>query len=148
MSAILIGLFTGMILSGSLFVLPEYLRNISTHTYSATQAGQIICVYALTAAAVRPLMVPLIAHLGQRKTIIGALSVLIASMLLFQHYLTRDTPAVYYIPPLVLYALCLSPLLPAVGSGTVAQIAQEKLLDGVSLYMTFRQFGASSASRS
>jgi DHA2 family multidrug resistance protein len=25
----------------------------------------------------------------------------------------------------------------------VAQIAQEKLLDGVSLYMTFRQFGAS-----
>src|SRR5208282_2192966 len=41
------------------------------------------------------------------------------------------------------YALCLSPLLPAVGSGTVAQIAQDKLLDGVSLYMTFRQFGAS-----
>jgi DHA2 family multidrug resistance protein len=45
--------------------------------------------------------------------------------------------------PLVLYGLCLSPLLPAVGSGTVAQIAQDKLLDGVSLYMTFRQFGAS-----
>jgi DHA2 family multidrug resistance protein len=143
MSAILIGLFTGMILSGSLFVLPEYLRNISAHTYSATQTGQIICVYALTAAAVRPLMVPLIAHVGQRKTIVGALSVLIASMLLFQHYLTRDTPAAYYILPLMLYGLCLSPLLPAVGSGTVAQIAQEKLLDGVSLYMTFRQFGAS-----
>ena len=86
MSAILIGLFTGMILSGSLFVLPEFLRNISAHTYSATQTGQIICVYALTAAAVRPLMVPLIAHLGQRKTIVVALSVLIASMLLFQHY--------------------------------------------------------------
>ena len=143
MSAILIGLFTGMILSGSLFVLPEYLRNISAHTYSATQTGQIICVYALTAAAVRPLMVPLIAHLGQRKTIVGALSLLVASMLLFQHYLTRDTAAVYYILPLVLYGLCLSPLLPAVGSGTVAQIAQDKLLDGVSLYMTFRQFGAS-----
>lgn len=143
MSAILIGLFTGMILSGSLFVLPEYLRNISAHTYSATQTGQIICVYALTAAAVRPLMVPLIAHLGQRKTIIGALSMLIVSMLLFQHYLTRDTPTAYYILPLVLYGLCLSPLLPAIGSGTVAQIAQDKLLDGVSLYMTFRQFGAS-----
>jgi DHA2 family multidrug resistance protein len=34
-------------------------------------------------------------------------------------------------------------LLPAVGSGTVARIEQNKLLDGVSLYMTFRQFGAS-----
>ena len=44
----------------------------------------------------------------------------------------------------MLYALCLSPLLPAIGSGTVARIAQqEKLLDGVSIYMTFRQFGAS-----
>ena len=143
MSAILIGLFTGMILSGSLFVLPEFLRNVSAHTYSATQTGQIICVYALTAAAVRPLMVPLIAHIGQRKTIVLALSMLIASMLIFQHFLTTDTPTVYYVLPLVLYGLCLSPLLPAVGSGTVAQIAQDKLLDGVSLYMTFRQFGAS-----
>jgi MFS transporter, DHA2 family, multidrug resistance protein len=143
MSAILIGLFAGMILSGSLFVLPEFLRNVSEHTYSATQTGQIICVYALTAAAARPLMVPLIAHIGQRKTIVVALSILIGSMLVFQHYLTTDTATGYYILPLVLYGLCLSPLLPAIGSGTVAQIAQDKLLDGVSLYMTFRQFGAS-----
>jgi DHA2 family multidrug resistance protein len=143
MAAILIGVFTGMILSGSLFVLPEFLRNVSEHTYSATQTGRIICVYALTAAAVRPLMVPLIAHIGQRKTIIAALSMLIASMLLFQHFLTTETATGYYILPLMFYGLCLSPLLPAVGSGTVAQIAQDKLLDGVSLYMTFRQFGAS-----
>jgi DHA2 family multidrug resistance protein len=143
MSSILIGLFAGMILSGSLFVLPEFLRNVSEHTYSATQTGRIICVYALTAAAVRPLMVPLIAHIGQRKTIVLALSMLIASMLVFQHLLTTDTATGYYFAPLVLYGLCLSPLLPAIGSGTVAQIAQDKLLDGVSLYMTFRQFGAS-----
>jgi len=143
MSAILIGVFTGMILSGSLFVLPEFLRNISEHTYSATQTGQIICVYALTAAAVRPLMVPVIAHIGQRKTIVFALLMLIASMLLLQRFLTTGTSTGYYFLPLVLYGLCLSPLLPAVGSGTVAQIAQDKLLDGVSLYMTFRQFGAS-----
>jgi DHA2 family multidrug resistance protein len=88
-------------------------------------------------------MVPLIAHIGQRKTIVVALSVLVASMLIFQHILTTDTATGYYFLPLVLYGLCLSPLLPAIGSGTVAQIAQEKLLDGVSLYMTFRQFGNS-----
>jgi len=142
-SSILIGLFAGMILSGSLYVLPEFLRNVSEHTFSATQTGQIICVYALTAAAVRPLMVPLIAHIGQRKTVALALSMLIASMLVFQHILTTDTATGYYFLPLMLYGLCLSPLLPAIGSGTVAQIAQDKLLDGVSLYMTFRQFGAS-----
>jgi MFS transporter, DHA2 family, multidrug resistance protein len=143
-SSVLIGLVAGLILSGSLFVLPEFLRNVSAHTYSATQTGQIICVYALTAAAVRPLMVPVIARIGQRKTIALALSMLIASMLVFQHFLTTGTSTAYYILPLMLYALCLSPLLPAVGGGTVARIAQqEKLLDGVSIYMTFRQLGAS-----
>jgi MFS transporter, DHA2 family, multidrug resistance protein len=143
MSAILIGLFTGMILSGSLYVLPEFLRDVSEHTYSATQTGRIICVYALTAAAVRPLMVPFIAHLGQRKTIALALLMLLASMLLFRQFLTTGTSTGYYLLPLVLYGLCLSPLLPSVGSGTVAQIAQDKLLNAVSIYMTFRQFGAS-----
>jgi MFS transporter, DHA2 family, multidrug resistance protein len=65
-------------------------------------------------------------------------------MLFFQHFLTTDTSVGYYILPLILYGLCLSPLLPAIGSGTVARIAQqEKLLDAVSIYMTFRQLGAS-----
>ncbi|MFM0206534.1 MFS transporter [Paraburkholderia sediminicola] len=143
LSSALIGVFTGVILSGSLFVLPEFLRNLSTHTYSATQTGQIICVYALTAAAIRPHMVGLIARIGQRKTIVIALVMLITSMVLFNRLLTTDTPGYYYVVPLILYACCLSPLLPAVGSGTVARIEQNKLLDGVSLYMTFRQFGAS-----
>jgi DHA2 family multidrug resistance protein len=143
MSAALIGVFTGIILSGSLFVLPEFLRNIATHSLSATQTGQVICVYALAAAAVRPLMVGFVARIGQRKAICAALVILIASMLLFERLLTADTPASAFYMPLVLYALCLAPLLPAVGSGTVARIEQRKLLDGVSLYMTFRQFGAS-----
>ncbi len=143
MSSALLGVFTGMILSGSLFVLPEFLRNAAGHTLSATQTGQVIAVYAMTAAAVRPLMVGVIARLGQRKTICLALVMLIFSMVLFSHFLTTGTPTSYFYLPLILYALCLSALLPAVGSGTVARIAQQELLDGVSLYMTFRQFGAS-----
>lgn len=143
MSSALLGVCTGMILSGSVFVLPEFLRNLSAQTLSATQTGQIICVYALTAAALRPSMVTLIARVGQRKTIALALIMLIASMASFNRLLTTGTPAAYFVLPLILYACCLSPLLPAVGSGTVARIEQNKLLDGVSLYMTFRQFGAS-----
>jgi len=142
-SSALIGIFTGMILSGSLFVLPEFLRNIAAQSHSATQTGQIMCIYALTAAAIRPPMVGLIARIGQRKTIAIALVMLIASMVLLNRLLTTETADIYYVLPLVLYGFCLSPLLPAVGSGTVAKIEQNKLLDGVSLYMTFRQFGAS-----
>jgi DHA2 family multidrug resistance protein len=143
-SSVLIGLFAGMILSGSLFVLPEFLRNTTAHTYSATQTGQIICVYALVAAGVRPLVVPLVGRLGQRKTIAISLVMLIASMLVFQHYMTSGTSVGYYMLPLALYALCLAPLLSAIGSGTVSRVTQPaKLLDAVSIYMTFRQLGAS-----
>lgn len=88
-------------------------------------------------------MVGLIAQLGQRKTIMISLVMLIASMALFNRWLTTQTPGVYYVLPPFLYACCLSSLLPAAGSGTVAKIDENKLLDGVSLYMTFRQFGAS-----
>ncbi|MGV2290176.1 DHA2 family efflux MFS transporter permease subunit [Trinickia sp. YCB016] len=143
LSSAVIGVFTGMILSGSVFVLPEFLRNLAEHTYSATQTGQIMCIYALTAAAIRPAVVALIARVGQRKAIAIALVMLIASMVVFHQLLTTGTPGPYFALPLILYACCLAPLLPAVGSGTVARIEQNKLLDGVSLYMTFRQFGAS-----
>jgi DHA2 family multidrug resistance protein len=142
LSSALIGVFTGMILSGSLYMLPEFLRNVASQPLSATQTGRVMAVYALTAAAVRPAIVGIVARVGQRKTICGALVCLIASMLLINRFMTTDTPPYYFYLPLVLYALCVCALLPSVGSGTVARIEQQKLLDGVSLYMTFRQFGA------
>jgi MFS transporter, DHA2 family, multidrug resistance protein len=143
LSSALIGIFTGMILSGSLFVLPEYLRNVAEQSHSATQAGRLVCVYALTAAALRPWVVDLIAQLGQRKTIAISLGALVASMLLFNRFLTAGTSDGYYVLPLMLYGCCVTILLPSVGSGTVAKIEQTQLLDGVSLYMTFRTFGTS-----
>ena len=142
-AATVIGVCTGMILSGSLFVLPEFLRNVAGNTLSATQTGAVVAVYPLTAAAIRPLMVGVIAKLGQRKTICLALMALISSMLLFNRHMTVGSPASTFYLPLMLYAVCLTALLPSVGSGTVGRIEQQKLLDGVSLYMTFRQFGAS-----
>ena len=50
-----------------------------------------------------------------------ALVFLFLSMWLFNHVLTADTPPYVYFLPLVLRVL---PLLPAVGSGTVARIEQ------------------------
>jgi MFS transporter, DHA2 family, multidrug resistance protein len=142
LSSALIGILTGVIMSGSLYLLPEFMRNVAPQPLSATQAGQVMAVYALTAAALRPLVAAIIPRVGQRKTICGAILCLIASMGLLSQVLTTDTPVPYFYLPLVLYACCISALLPAIGGGTVAQLAQEKLLDGVALYMTFRQFGA------
>lgn len=141
-SSALIGVFTGMILSGSLFVLPEFLRNTAVPALSAAQTGEVMCIYALSAALIRVAAVKVIARIGQRKVIVVAILALVACMLTLSRFLTTGTPAIDYAVPLVLYACCIATLLPAVGSGTVAKIEQHKLLDGVSLYMTFRQFGA------
>jgi MFS transporter, DHA2 family, multidrug resistance protein len=142
MAAVLIGICTGMILSGSLYVLPEFLRLVDSQTHSATQTGCLISFYALTAAAIRPSMAKLIAKFGPRKMIAMALTMLVAAMFLLNGWLTSSTSDGYFLLPLALYAGCLSALLPSVGSGTVGKLEQSKLLDGVSLYMTFRQLGA------
>jgi MFS transporter, DHA2 family, multidrug resistance protein len=142
-AAVLIGLLTGMILSGSLFVLPEFLRLVDSQTHSATQTGRLLAFYALTAAALRPLMSKFIARFGQRKAVAVAMCMLISSMLLLYRWLTNSTSDGYFLLPLALYACCLTMLLPSLGSGTVGRLDQHNLLDGMSLYMTFRQLGAS-----
>jgi MFS transporter, DHA2 family, multidrug resistance protein len=142
-AAVFIGLLTGMILSGSLFVLPEFLRLVDSQTHSATQTGRLLAFYALTAAALRPLMSKFIAKYGQRKAVAVAMCMLISSMLLLYRWLTSSTSDSYFLLPLALYACCLTMLLPSLGSGTVGKLDQHDLLDGMSLYMTFRQLGAS-----
>ena len=143
MAAASIGICTGVILSGSLYVLPEFLRLVDSQTHSATQTGCLIAFYALTAAAVRPLMSKIVARFGPRKMISAGLIILIAAMLLLNRWLTTSTSDGYFLLPLALYACCLSALLPSVGAGTIGKLEQSKLLDGVSFYMTFRQLGAS-----
>lgn len=143
LAAVLLGIFTGMILSGSLFVLPQFLRTVDAQTHSATQTGRLISFYALVAASVRPTITGLVTRFGPRKMMGTALVLMICAMLLLYRWLTTSTPDEYFLLPLALYACCLAALLPSVGSGTVAKLDQARLLDGVSLYMTFRQLGAS-----
>jgi MFS transporter, DHA2 family, multidrug resistance protein len=142
-AAISLGLLAGIILSGSIYAVPEYLRNVFPYQLSATQAGRIMCVYALTAAAIRPLVSISIARFGQRKAMTFAFTVLVCSMLLFARLMTTGTPIIDYAIPLILYAFCLAPMLSAIASGTMSRIPQAQQLDAVAIYMTFRQFGAS-----
>jgi MFS transporter, DHA2 family, multidrug resistance protein len=142
-AAVFLGLFAGIILSGSIYALPEFLRNVFRYQLSATQAGRIMCVYALTAAAIRPLVTKSIASVGQRKAMAFAFTMLVASMLLFARLMTTGTPATYYALPLILYAFCLAPMLSAIASGTFSKVPLAQQLDAVAIYMSFRQFGAS-----
>lgn len=141
-AAICLGLFAGLILSGALYAMPEFLRNTFPTPLSATQTGRIMCVYALTAAAIRPLVTPSIAKFGPRKVISFAFIALIASMFSAWRLMTLQTPPYYYVLPLVLYAFCVAPMLSAIGSGAVSKLPAKDQLDAVAIYMSFRQFGA------
>jgi MFS transporter, DHA2 family, multidrug resistance protein len=143
LASIPLGIMAGIILSGGIYALPEFLRNVDPNKLSATTTGQIMCAYALTAAAIRPLVTRAIARFGQRKVLVFAFSMLIISMLMLARLITTGTPEAIYVIPLVLYAFCLAPLLSSVGGGTVARMPQDQQLDAVSIYMSFRQFGTS-----
>jgi DHA2 family multidrug resistance protein len=143
LASVLLGTFVGIILSGSIYALPEFLRNVYPAQLNATDTGRIMSVYALTSAAIRPLVTWSIGKVGQRKVLTFALVMLILSMLLMAHLVTPGTPYWYFALPLVLYAFCLAPLLSSVAGGTVARLPQEAQLDAVSIYMTLRQFGTS-----
>jgi MFS transporter, DHA2 family, multidrug resistance protein len=142
-AAALLGVLTGMILSGSLFVLPQFLRLVDAQTHSATQTGRLLAFYALVAVALRSFIPGLATRFGPRKLTAAAICMLITSMLLLYRWLTSSTPDIYFLLPLGLYACCLTMLLPSLGSSTVAKLDQHSLLDGVSLYISFRQLGAS-----
>lgn len=141
-AAICLGLFAGLILSGALYAMPQFLRDTFPAPLSATQTGRIMCVYALTAAAIRPLVTPAIAKFGPRKVISFAFLALIAAMLSAWRLLTLQTPPEFYVLPLMLYAFCLAPMLSAIGSGAVSKLPGPSQLDAVAIYMSFRQFGA------
>jgi DHA2 family multidrug resistance protein len=142
-AAVSLGLFAGIILSGGVYAMPEFLRNVFPTPLSATQTGRIMCAYSLTAASIRPLVTTAMGRFGQRKVISFAFAMLIVSMLLIARLMTTETPVYLYMVPLALYAFCLAPMLSAIGGGTISKIPGPQQLDAVAIYMTCRQFSAS-----
>ena len=142
-ASVILGVLVGIIVSGSTYALPEFLRTVCSPGLDATHTGRILCIYALTAAAIRPLVTRSIGKVGPRKVLAFAFILLTISMSLMSRLITTETPYGYFALPLMLYAFCLSPVLSALASGTVARLPQEVQLDAVAVYMTFRQFGVS-----
>jgi len=142
-ASVVLGVLAGIIVSGSTYALPEFLRTVYSPGLDATHTGRILCVYALTAAVIRPLVTRSVGKFGSRKVLAFAFVLLTVSMSLMSYLMTTTTPYGYFALPLILYAFCLSPVLSALASGTVARLPQEVQLDAVAVYMTFRQFGMS-----
>ena len=139
-----LGFGLGILLSGSLYVIPQYLRNLEVH--SASQTGLLLSIGG--AAAVLVLccfraVVVLLAKFGGRTVIAFALLVEIASQLLFAHYLTPDTPDRYLWLPLALNGVFIALSVPTLGIVAFADITNNQASNARAMYYGFRQFGAS-----
>ncbi len=139
-----LGFGLGILLAGSLYVIPQYLRNIEAH--SASQTGLLLSIGGGAAVVVLCFfrtVIGLLARLGGGTIIAFSLLVEIVSQLLFAHYLTPDTPDRYLWLPLALNGVFIALSVPTLGIVAFAEIKDDQASNARAMYYGCRQLGAS-----
>jgi MFS family permease len=140
----ILGFAFGILLAGSLYVVPQYLRGIEGH--SALQTGVLLSIGG--GAAVMVLcsfqqVSVLIMKAGGGFVLVVALAVEIISQLLFLHYLTPETPDHDLWLPLALNGVFIALSVPTLGIVAFANIDSQDASNARAMYYGCRQFGAS-----
>jgi len=131
----------GAMLSGGLYVLPQYLRTIQT--YNATQTGFFYFIDGLASLVGYYLMMKLSPHFGLVLSNFAALILFIIGNFGFVHVLTGDTPGATICIFLVLHGVSTGMLIPGVGMLILPAIDLRFISFGAAIYLFFRSFGAS-----
>ena len=142
-SAVL-GFALGILLAGSLYVLPLYLRGIETH--SAYQTGVLLSIGGGVSVLVLcgfSIVGVLVARLGGKTVIALSLLVEMTSQLLFAHFLTTDTPNYLFWVPLALNGVFIALSVPVIGIVAFGDVKDSHISNVRALYYSFRQLGAS-----
>lgn len=143
-AAAVLGFGVGILLAGSLYVIPQYLRSIESH--SALQTGILLSIGGSSSVAVIfgfGTVSALITRLGGGAIITLALVAEIISQQLFAHYLTIDTPDYFLWLPIALNGVFIALSIPTLGIVAFAQIPNPQASSARSLYYGSRQLGAS-----
>jgi EmrB/QacA subfamily drug resistance transporter len=139
-----LGFAVGILLAGSLYVIPQYLRSLEAH--SAFQTGLLLSIGGASAVLVLcgfGAVSVLITRLGGGGVLVIALLVEMTSQLLFAHYLTPDTPDRFLWLPLALNGVFIALSVPTLGIVAFAQINDIQSSNARALYYGCRQLGAS-----
>lgn len=140
----ILGFAIGILLAGSLYVVPQYLRGIETH--SALQTGFLLSIGGAAAVFVLcgfRLVVSLLTKLGGGTVLAMALVSEIVSQLLFARHLTPDTPDYFLWLPLALNGIFIALSVPTLGIVAFAAIKNEQASNARAMYYGSRQLGAS-----
>jgi EmrB/QacA subfamily drug resistance transporter len=139
-----IGFTLGLLLSGSLYVIPQYLRTVESH--SALQTGVLLGISSAGAALSLWLLQyvqPLVKHLGSRLILAIAFLTAMISEFLFAHFLTPDTPDYMLWIPLFLNGVFIALSVPTLGGAAFALVAEQETSSARAIFYGLRQFGTS-----
>jgi MFS family permease len=139
-----LGFALGVLLSGSLYAIPQYLRTVESH--SALQTGALLSISSAVAALTLWLLQyakPLTKRLGSRWMLALAFVTAMASELMLGHFLTPDTPDSLLWAPLALNGVFIALSVPTLGSAAFALVAEEETSSARAIFYGLRQFGAS-----
>jgi EmrB/QacA subfamily drug resistance transporter len=139
----ILGFLIGILLAGSLYVIPQYLRSLESH--SALQTGLLLSIGGAASVLILfcfPLIIRLFATIGGRSVILFSLLVEMASQVLFARYLTPDTPDTYLWLPLALNGVFIALSVPTLGIVAFIGVDKTQASNARAMYYGCRQLGA------
>jgi DHA2 family multidrug resistance protein len=144
MAATVLGTVLGMQLAGSLYVLPQYLRRVESH--SALQTGVLMSISGVSGIAmlaVVPHMARLIGRLGGKTVMAFALFVQMLSMGWLGYIITGDTPDRQLWLPLLLNGMFVGISVPTLALAAFIRMEDAQASSARAIYYGARQLGAS-----
>ncbi|HEY0757907.1 MAG TPA: MFS transporter [Acidisarcina sp.] len=139
-----VGFSLGLLLSGSLYVIPQYLRTVESH--SALQTGILLSVGAIGAVLslwALQYMQPLTKRLGSRFVLTAGFLTAMVSELMFAQFLTPDTPDYMLWIPLFLNGVFIALSVPTLGGAAFALVTEQETSSARAIFYGLRQFGTS-----
>ena len=131
----------GLLLYGSVFILPQFLESIQHRT--AEQTGLMLLPGGLATAAMMPVVGKLVNKVDRRLIIGAGMLVFIACTMVFVQILTLDTPSEAFNLPLILRGLGIGLQFVPLSLLTLGTLKPMEIAAGAGLYNLSRQLGAS-----
>jgi EmrB/QacA subfamily drug resistance transporter len=144
LAATVLGTVLGMQLAGSLYVLPQYLRRVESH--SATQTGFLMSISGISGIAmlaIVPQLVRMIGKLGGKTVLAFALVVQMLAMGWLGYIITGDTPDNKLWLPLLLNGIFVGIAVPTLALAAFIRMDDSHASSARAIYYGARQLGAS-----
>ncbi len=131
----------GFVLYGGVFVLPQFLQNVQSHT--AEQTGLILMPGGLASAFMMPVVGQLVNRVDKRWIIGTGMVIFVLSMFQFNARLTMTTPDQTLYWPLILRGAAIGLQFVPLSLVALGTLQPRQLAEGAGFYNLFRQLGGS-----